>query len=67
MKEVPLKLCQIIRFSRMLIWIFQMKQNVQGVPILQLPVFLNKNIESRQFGAFEQVFKKYRFKVDLES
>lgn len=42
------------------------RQTVQA-PILQLPVFLNKNTESRQFGTFEQLFEKYMFKIDFES
>lgn len=33
----------------------------------QLPVFLNKNTESRQFGTSEQLFEKYMFKIDFES
>ena len=40
--------------------------SVQGEPILQLPVFLNENIESRQFP-FEQLLEKYGFKIDVES
>lgn len=64
MKNAPLKLCELLSFQR------SSKDFPSGTnktykkyPFLQFPIFCDKNMESRQFGAYEQIAEKYRLKV----